>query len=91
LEDGDIIEIPKTFTTVSVFGAVRFEKKMTFSENLSFKKAIREAGGFTEIALKKGAYVVYPNGKVKTVRRALFLRVYPSLIAGSEIYVPEQK
>ncbi|MFX9626930.1 hypothetical protein ABTU79_20050, partial [Acinetobacter baumannii] len=55
LEDGDIIEIPKTFTTVSVFGAVRFEKKMTFSENLSFKKAIREAGGFTEIALKKGA------------------------------------
>ena len=91
LEDGDIIEVPKPYTTVSVFGAVRFEKKMSFNENLRFKQAIREAGGFSELALKKGAYVLYPNGKVQTVGKTLFFRNYPKLVAGAEIYVPERK
>jgi protein involved in polysaccharide export with SLBB domain len=91
LEDGDIIDIPKQFTTVSIFGAVRFEKKISFQEGLSFRDAIQEAGGFSELAAKKGTYVLYPNGKVATFSKFLFFRSYPKLIAGAEIYVPEYK
>jgi protein involved in polysaccharide export with SLBB domain len=91
LEDGDIIDVPKQFTTVSVFGAVRFEKKISYNSSLGFKQAIREAGGFSEQALQKGSYVLHPNGKVETVKCFLFFKTYPNLVAGSEIYVPERQ
>lgn len=91
LQDGDIIDVPARNKMVQVFGAVHLSKKMVYSSGLSLRKAIAEAGGFTENAKKREVYVVYPNGKVAATSQFLFFRNYPSLRPGAEIYVPERK
>ncbi len=35
--------------------------------------------------------MIYPNGQVRKTRNFLFLRFYPAIKPGSEIYVPAQK
>lgn len=92
LEDGDILEIPKQLSTVSVFGSVQFEKKVLYRPGLSARAMIREAGGFQENAKRNGVYILYPNGRVATAHKALlFFRVFPRLSPGAEVYVPEKK
>jgi protein involved in polysaccharide export with SLBB domain len=91
LQDGDIIDVPARNNMIQVFGAVHLPKKMVYASGFSLRKAIAEAGGFTENAKKKEVYVVYPNGKVAATSQFLFFRNYPSLRPGAEIYVPEKK
>lgn len=92
LEEGDLIQIPKTPTTVQAFGAVSLEKKIVYQPGMGVRELISESGGFTEIANKNALYILYPNGTVKTTKKFLFFpRSYPSLMAGAEIYIPEKK
>lgn len=92
LQDGDILEIPKQPGTVSVFGAVQFEKKVFYRPGLSTRAMISEAGGFHENAKRSGLYVLYPNGRIATAHhRLLLFRSYPKLVAGAEVYVPEKR
>jgi len=92
LQDGDILEIPRQLNTVSVFGAVQFEKKVLYRPGLSTRDMIREAGGFQEKAKRNGLYVLYHNGRIATTHRSfLFFRSYPRLVAGAELYVPEKR
>lgn len=88
LEEGDIIKIPKQLQTVQLFGEVFFPKKVRFTSTSNFREYIRSAGGFTSKAMKKGSYVVYPNGEVKSTRKVLFFNSFPKIKPGSEIYVP---
>ncbi|MDB5230143.1 MAG: polysialic acid transport protein, partial [Chitinophagaceae bacterium] len=48
----------------------------------------RESGGFATNAYRKNSYVVYPNGEVRTTKHFLFIRSYPNITAGSEVYIP---
>lgn len=91
LEEGDLITIPKTPTSVQAFGGVNIQKKVPYFRGLSSRRLIRESGGFSENANKKGTYVLYPNGKIKTVHNYVFFKTYPRLTAGAELYVPVRK
>jgi protein involved in polysaccharide export with SLBB domain len=88
LEDGDIIKVPKKIETVQTFSGVYFPKKIVYRDGLSLKQVIRESGGVLPGGQRKKSYVVYPNGEVRSTKSFLFVRSYPTVKPGSEIYVP---
>ncbi|MVN21016.1 SLBB domain-containing protein [Mucilaginibacter arboris] len=90
LEDGDVLRIPKQQQIVRVNGAVLYPSAVVYNQSKSFKGYVLNAGGFSPNALKKRAYVVYPNGTVRGTRKILFFNNHPSVKPGSEIYVPEK-
>jgi hypothetical protein len=56
----------------------------------SLKFYIKQAGGFLNTANKSKVFVIYPNGKVKSVKSFLFIKRYPKIGPKSEIFVPKQ-
>ena len=90
VEDGDVIRVPKQQQVVRVNGEVLYPSVVVFDKSKSFKDYIVNAGGFSSTALKKSAYVVYPNGTVKGSRKFLFFTTRPDIKAGSEIFVPKR-
>ena len=90
VDDGDVIRIPKQEQVVRVNGEVLYPSAIVYNKNETFKGYILNAGGFSSDALKRGAYVVYPNGTVKGTRKFLFFNSHPSVKPGSEIYVPKK-
>lgn len=88
LEDEDVIRVPKLLQTVRVNGEVLYPSAVVYTSGKTFKGYISNAGGFSPNALKRGAYIVYPNGTVKGTRKILFFNSHPRVKPGSEIYVP---
>lgn len=88
LEDGDDIRIPKQQQIVRVNGEVLYPSAVVFQKGKSFSSYVSNAGGFSPRALRRGAYVVYPNGTVKATHKVLFFNSHPAVKPGSEIYVP---
>lgn len=88
LENGDVLRIPKQQQTVRVNGEVLYPSAVVYSNGKSFKGYVLNAGGFSPKALRRGAYVVYPNGTVKGTTKFLFFNSHPKVMPGSEIYVP---
>jgi hypothetical protein len=86
---GDSIYIPRQISFVEVAGAVNNPQFVDYNGR-SFKYYINAAAGTKENARLKGAYVKYPDGLNKPVRRFLFFRNYPSVKPGSKIIVPEK-
>ena len=41
-------------------------------------------------ARKKGALVIYPDGKAKSVKSFLWFKTYPTVTPRSEIFVPQK-
>lgn len=89
LMPGDSIFIPKVISFVQVEGAVNNPQYVSY-EGRRFKYYLNAAGGATENARLKGAYIQYPNGLNKPVRNFLFFRNYPSVKPGSRIIVPQK-
>jgi protein involved in polysaccharide export with SLBB domain len=90
LEDGDVLRIPKQQQTVRVNGEVLYPSAVVYDPSKSFNEYILNAGGLGPDALKKRAYVVYPNGTVRGTRKFLFFNIRPEVKPGSEIYVPKK-
>jgi protein involved in polysaccharide export with SLBB domain len=90
MEDGDIVRIPKQQQVVRVNGEVLYPSAIVYDGNETFKGYVLNAGGYAPDALKRGAYVVYPNGTVKGTRKFLFWNSHPAVKPGSEIYVPKK-
>jgi protein involved in polysaccharide export with SLBB domain len=88
LEDGDVVRIPKQQQVVRVNGEVLYPSAVVYIKSKSFNDYVSNAGGYGPHALKRGAYVVYPNGTVKGTRKFLFFNNHPAVKPGSEIYVP---
>ncbi|MDB5158575.1 MAG: colonic acid export protein Wza [Mucilaginibacter sp.] len=88
LENGDVLRIPKQQQIVRVNGEVLYPSAVVYSGGKNFKGYVLNAGGFSPKALKRGAYVVYPNGTVKGTTKFLFFNSHPKVLPGSEIYVP---
>jgi hypothetical protein len=61
---------------------------VVYSSSKSFKGYVLNAGGFSPRALRRGAYIVYPNGTVKGTSKFLFFNSHPAVKPGSEIFVP---
>ena len=88
LKDGDEIEIPEKIETISVKGGVLFPVSVKYEEGLSFKQYINRSGGYVPQAMRGRSYVLQANGKVERVRRFLFIRSYPKVLPGAQVFVP---
>jgi protein involved in polysaccharide export with SLBB domain len=88
LEDGDVLRIPKQQQIVRVNGEVLYPSAVVYEKGKTFSSYVSNAGGFSPSALKRGAYIVYPNGTVKATHKFLFFNNHPTVKPGSEIYVP---
>jgi len=88
LEEGDVVRVPKQLQTVKVTGEVLNPNSIVYVPGRSFKQYINGAGGFTNSALKKSAYIKYANGSAEAAKKFLFFNNYPKVRPGAEIFVP---
>lgn len=88
LKDGDEIEIPEKLETISVKGGVLFPVSVKYEEGLGFKQYINRSGGYVPQAMRNRSYVLQANGKVERVRHFLFIRSYPKILPGAQVFVP---
>lgn len=86
---GDSIYVPRVISNVEVAGAVNNPQYILY-KGRSFRYYIDAAGGTTQKARLKGAYIKYPNGMNKPVKNVLFFKSYPPVKPGSKIIVPEK-
>ena len=89
LMPGDSVYVPRVISYVQVSGAVNNQQFISYNGR-SFKYYINAAGGTTQNARLKGAYIKYPDGLNQPIRHFLFFRNYPSVKPGSQIIVPEK-
>jgi protein involved in polysaccharide export with SLBB domain len=90
LEDGDVITVPKELQTVRIEGEVLSPTSVQFQRGKSFQSYINSAGGITDNAQRKRAYIVYANGEVDRTRRFLFFRSNPDVQPGATIVIPRE-
>lgn len=90
LEDGDVLRIPKELQTVRVNGEVLYPSSVVYTSGKSFKQYVLNAGGYSNNAIKRKSYIVYPNGTVKGTGKFMFFNNYPDVKPGSEIYIPKK-
>lgn len=84
LRDGDRIIVPAFTNTVKMNGEVMYSNTITYSEGKRLNYYVDKAGGYTQHAKKRKAYIVYMNGSVARARRFSTKLVQP----GCEIVVP---
>jgi protein involved in polysaccharide export with SLBB domain len=90
LKVGDEIFIPKYDGQIKVGGAVLLTTQVPYSKNNNFTNYITAAGGYSVDAVKRKAYVIYPNGKASKTTRFLIFTIRPKVKPGSEIVVPKK-
>lgn len=89
LMPGDSLFVPKNLPFVEVLGSVNNPQLLRYV-NSNFKYYVDAAGGITENARLKGAYIKYANGTNQPVKTFLFIKNYPKVLPGSQIVVPEK-
>lgn len=91
LEEGDIIEIPLINNMVSIAGEVFYPITISYDERKSVRDYLADAGGVAKSGMKGKVFVVYPNGKAAKTKKVLgIFRQYPTVTAGSKIFVPKE-
>lgn len=85
LREGDIITIPKMNSTVRISGGVFYPNTIAYNTRFRFKDYVSNAGGYTQSAMRRKAYMVHMNGSVAQ-RGAKGFKVQP----GTEIVIPEK-
>lgn len=89
LRPDDVLRVPLYDGTVLVRGAVAFETRVLWDDDLSFEDYIKRAGGALAEADMGRANILYANGERATVEgRLLFFTHHPRVEPGSTIYVP---
>ena len=83
LRQGDEIFIPQYEGTVKISGGVLYPNTVTYNKRMSLESYVRQAGGYSRLAMKNKSFVIYMNGKVASGRWA---KIEP----GCEIIVPER-
>lgn len=89
LMPGDSVYVPRIISYVEVSGSVNNPQYISYNGH-SFKYYINAAGGTTQNARLKGAYIKYADGLNQPVKHFLFFRDYPEVKPGSKIIVPEK-
>ncbi|MGB3777854.1 MAG: hypothetical protein WA960_05820, partial [Tunicatimonas sp.] len=90
LIDGDTLEVPRELETVKMTGQLLYPISSRYDQKKSFRNYIADAGGFSENADRRKAYVVYANGSADRTRSFLFFKNYPEVRPGAEIIVPQK-
>lgn len=91
LNDGDTLRIPKELQTVRVSGEVLYPALVRYTKGDKFRDYINGAGGFNERSSRKKSYVVNANGSARGTRSFFFIKNYPKISPGSEIFVPVKR
>jgi len=86
-----VLSVPQPLQTIQTFSGVYFPKKILYRSGLTFKRVIKESGGVLPTGQLRRAYVLYPNGKIKSSRSYILFRRYPKMKPGAEVYIPEKK
>ena len=84
LRDGDEIIIPQMSSTVHIQGEVLYPNAVQYVSGKTVRYYVKQAGGFTTRARRRGVYVVHMNGTVST---GMCAAVEP----GCEIIVPRKE
>ncbi len=90
LVDSDTLHVPRELETVKMTGQLLYPISSRYDQRKSFKNYIADAGGFSEDADRRKAYVVYANGSADRTRSFLFFKNYPEVRPGAEIVVPQK-
>ncbi|MDR2564310.1 MAG: SLBB domain-containing protein [Prevotellaceae bacterium] len=90
LQEGDLIHVPGTTQTVQINGEVLMPAHVRFDRSHSFFDYIDNAGGFSNKAMKRKAFVIYANGTAKPTKNFLFFKKYPEISPGAKIYIPRK-
>ena len=85
LREGDRIVVPEFIGTVKVSGDVQFPNTVTYVEGKKAKWYINKAGGYSQTAKKRKAFVIYQNGMMELVKRNTTIE------PGAEIVVPSSR
>lgn len=85
LRENDHIDIPEYNGTVRISGDVQFPNTVTYVEGKKGKWYIENAGGYSDTARKKRAFVIYQNGMMERLSKGAVIE------PGSEILVPSKK
>jgi len=89
LQEGDRIYIPGQQSTVRISGAVLYPNTVAYVPGKGYRYYIDAAGGFSGLARKRSAYIVYMNGMARPAQGGGFdysAKIEP----GCEIIVPEK-
>lgn len=87
LREGDRLYIPGQISTVKISGEVQFPNTVAYIAGKGVSHYIDQAGGYSRLAKKSRAYIVYMNGTVSRVKRLRSAKIEP----GCQIIVPSKK
>lgn len=87
LREGDRLYIPGQISTVKISGEVQFPNTVAYIAGKGVSHYIDQAGGYSRLAKKTRAYIVYMNGTVSRVKRLRNAKIEP----GCQIIVPSKK
>ncbi|MCA0381127.1 MAG: SLBB domain-containing protein [Bacteroidetes bacterium] len=90
LENGDVIEIARASNLVRVSGEVYRPGLLPFEEGASAHYYVKRSGNFTSNSRKTKTFVIYPDGRAKSVKRFLFIKTYPEVTPRSEVFIPSK-
>ena len=90
LKGGDIIEVPKVDNTIEVIGEVEQPTVINYKKGISAMGAIGQAGGLTDLAKKRGVFVIYQNGNISSNKKYFVFNNMPKLEPGCKIIVPKR-
>jgi protein involved in polysaccharide export with SLBB domain len=90
MREGDVLSIPKELQTVRVEGEVLSPTSVRYDSGRSFRSYINAAGGVTDNAQRRRAYIVYANGEVDRSKQFLFFRNNPTVEPGATIVIPRE-
>ena len=86
LREGDVLIVPEFVNTVKINGAVMYPNTVSYKDDESFKYYLNQAGGYSTLAKKSKAYVVYMNGTVAQLKKRSSKAIQP----GCEIIIPSK-
>jgi protein involved in polysaccharide export with SLBB domain len=90
LRADDELFIPRELQTIKISGEVLNPVSAPYVEGKSLRHYVDQSGGFSDMAQRGKAYVIYPNGKAAATNGFLIFRNYPKVLAGSEIVIPSK-
>lgn len=86
----DEIEVSFFSESVKVSGNVLLTSEIPYERGRDFSYYLNAVGGTDAKAWRRNAYVIYPNGKASVTNHFLFWSIYPKVLPGSQIVVPEK-
>lgn len=87
LREGDRLYVPEFTNTIKINGAVMHPNTVLYKKGESIKYYIEQAGGYSDLAEKKRAYIVYMNGMTAKAKGSSKDLIKP----GCEIIVPTKE